>query len=390
MPTFTLDQLTTPVTRQEVQASIYQVLGTLGVNTTGWKSGAVVRTMIVGVSVVLSAFSRLMADIARSGFLEFSEEDWLTLVARHVYGVERITATFAAGTVTLTNPGGGIFNMEPGDLIVAHDVTGQTYRNVSAFTLGATSTLDVDVVATAAGSASNAAAHDITTLVTSMVGGVTCDNAIGLSALDDESDPTLRLRCSERLGALSPMGPWDAYSYAIRNATRDDGSPIAVTRIRITKDGYGNVNCYVASADGPVTAPDVAIAQTAAEENAQPEAVAAHVISAAAHTVHVTAEVWVYATAGMTDGQIQTAIAARLATFFQSQPVGGNVIGTDPGKIFADALRAAIAAAVAPHTFHLVMTAPAGDVTLAINDVAVPGVVTVTVHQISPPEGYTV
>jgi phage-related baseplate assembly protein len=389
MPTFTLEQLTTPLTRKEVQASIYSVLATLGVNTASWKPGAVVRTAIVGASVVMAAFSTLMADIARAGFLETSEGPWLTLVARHVYGVERIVATFATGQVTLTNPSGGTFAFDPGDLIVANTVTGVTYRNVAAFTLGAVSSVTADIVATAAGTGSNADPHEITTLTTTLIGGVTVDNAIGLTALDEESDAALRLRCAERLGALSPLGPWDAYAYAVRNAKRSDGSPIAVNRIRVTKDGYGNVYVYVASADGLVTTDDLAIAATAVDLWATPQAITSHVVAATPKLINVTAEVWVYNTSGLTDEGIEDAIGDRLTAFFASQPVGGNVIGSDSGKVFADAVRAAVAAAVAPHTFHVDLTAPGSDTLLLPNEVATRGTVTITVHQVSPPEGYS-
>jgi phage-related baseplate assembly protein len=385
----TLDQLTTPLTRKEVQASIYSVLAQLGVNTASWKPGAVVRTTIVGVSVVLAAFSTLMADIARAGFLEFSEGPWLTLVARHVYGVERIVATFATGQVTLTNPSGGEFSFAPGDLIVANTITGVTYRNVSTFILGALTSATVDIVATSSGTGSNADPHEITTLTTTLIGGVTVDNTIGLTALDEESDAALRLRCAERLGALSPMGPWDAYAYAVRNAKRPDGTPIAVNRIRVTKDGYGNVYVYVASADGLVTGDDLTIAATAVDLWATPQAITSHVVAATPKLINVTAEVWVYNTSGLTDEGIEDAIGDRLTVFFASQPVGGNVIGSDPGKVFTDAVRAAVAAAVAPHTFHVNLTAPGTDTLLLPNEVATRGTVTITVHQVSPPEGYS-
>lgn len=379
--------LTNPVSRAEVQASIYSILGRLGVNTTAWKRGAVVRTMIVGVSAVLSAFSQLMADIARSGFLELAEGPWLTLVARHVYGVERNTATFASGAVTLTNTAGGVYTFDPGDLIVINSTTGATYRNVAAVSLGALSTVTVQVAATVAGTVGNADPHQIDALGTALP-GVDVDNAAAITGIDDEADAALRLRCAERLGALSPMGPWDAYAYAIRNSKRADGSPVAISRIRITKDGLGNVYVRCASPDGTVTPDDLDIATAAVDYSAAPLGVTAHVESAVANAINVTAGVYVYNTAGMTDTEIRDAIRDRLYTFFGSQPVGGNVIGTDPGKVFADGIRAAIAAAVAPYIFHVDLAVPTGDEMINPDAVATRGTVTITVTQVAPPEGY--
>src|SRR3712207_6412770 len=147
MPTFSIDDLTTPLTREQVQTKIYDVLALVGTRTTSWKPGAVARTMITACAVVIAAFSSLTALIARSGFLELAEGKWLALVAWYVYGVEKRYATFAEGEVTLTNTGGGIYPMDAGDLIVGNPDTGAQYRNSGSFTLGALSTLTVPIVA---------------------------------------------------------------------------------------------------------------------------------------------------------------------------------------------------------------------------------------------------
>src|SRR5690349_21273415 len=99
---FSLDELVKPMTATEVRESIYRGMGLVGVNTTTWKPGAVVRTMVVVTSIVMSAFSNLIASIARSGFLELAEGRWIDLVAWYVYRVKRPEATFATGNYTLT------------------------------------------------------------------------------------------------------------------------------------------------------------------------------------------------------------------------------------------------------------------------------------------------
>jgi hypothetical protein len=384
---FTFDELTTPLSRQEVQQSIYNVLGTLGVDTTTWKPGAVVRSLIVGVSVVLSGLSQLTVQIARSGFLELSEGDWLTLVAHHVYGVERIQATFATGQITLVNAGGGIYSEAADDLIVSSPSTGKQFRNTAPFSLGAFATLTIPIRATEIGADSTALPATITNLVTSLL-GVSCSNALSLVGLNAELDPSLRTRCSEKLGALSPNGPWDAYGFAVRNATRPDGSNVGVTRIRITKDGFGNVFVYCANATGAITdAGDLAILDTAIQTLAAPLAVTAHLLSATNVVVPITYELWMYNTSGRSVSQVTDAVAARLLAFFEAQPIGGNVVDPDPGKVFVDAVRAAIISTL-PEIFHAVVTLPAADLSLAINEVPTLGAITVTaVHQVPPSEG---
>ena len=88
-----LDTLTTPLTVAEIKAAIYDTIASEGVATTGWKPGAVVRTVIAGVAIVLAAMSSLIALVAKSGFLELSEGDWLTIVAEKIYGTTRSDGT---------------------------------------------------------------------------------------------------------------------------------------------------------------------------------------------------------------------------------------------------------------------------------------------------------
>lgn len=393
-PLFSLDDLTTPLTRAEVETAIYQVLSLVGVNTTSWKPGAVVRTMIVAVSIVLSAFSTLQAKIARSGFLELSSGDWLTLVAYYVYGVPRLTATFATGQVTLTNSAGGVFSGDADDLIFSNSTTGKTYRNTAAFSIGALATVTLDIQATEVGSASTSAPGAIDTMTTPLP-GVTCSNALAVIGRDAEEDPPLRTRCSETLGALSPFGPWDAYASAVRNATHSDGTSLGVTRVRITKDGSGNVYVYLASASGAVLgtvgdlSTDLGIADEAIQQLAAPLAVTAHTLSATAVPIAVTYEVWMYNTSGSTPTQVQNTIATALGTFMSAQPIGGNIISPAAGKVFVDAVRAVIAGTFPGIIFHVAVTLPAADVTLAITEVPVLGTIVCTaIHQSAPPEGF--
>lgn len=391
MPTFSIDDLTTPLTREEVQAKIYDVIGILGTRTTSWKPGAIARTIITAASAVLASFSKLTALIARSGFLELAEGRWLALVAWYVYGVEKEYATFADGEVTLTNSGGGIYDLDPGDLILANPDTGKQYRNTSPLTIGALATVTIPIAAIEAGSASSSAPGAIVELVTPLL-GVACTNALAVVGRDDETDPALRARCSEKLGALSPFGPWDAYSYAARNAVRGDASPIGVTRIRTTKDGYGNVVTYVATASGAVTGvaddltTDLGCVDDAIQRKAAPLAVTATVVSATPVPIDVSYRLWMYNTSGLTLAQIETAIALKLATFLAGQPVGGNVISGGPGTVYLDAMRTAIAAL--PQVFHVEIVTPAADVLLSDADVPVLGTVTpVAITQVAPSEG---
>ncbi len=397
MPTFTLDELAKPVTRQEVQASIYTALGTLGITTTSWKPGAVPRAIIVAVSVVLSAFSQLMALIAKSGFLELSEGPWLELVALYVYDVPKEQATFATGFVTLTNDLGGDYVDE--DLIFRNPTTGKTYRSAVPVSIpsGPDVTVeDVPIIATEAGSASTSGPDTITELTTTLL-GVSCTNPASVVGRDAESDPSLRARCSAKLGSLSPFGPWDAYASAVRNATRPDGTVLGITRIRTVKDGYGNVTTYVATASGGVPGDaedpdtDLGIANEAIQRTAAPLAVTADAASAEALPIVVAYELWMYNNSGRTQAEIEAAISARVVAFMASQPIAGNKTNGGLGKVFVNAIRATIMAAFPSHIFQCVVSSPASDVeveAIEVPTLSAPPTAT-AIHQVPPPEGFS-
>jgi phage-related baseplate assembly protein len=388
MARLTLDDLTKPLTQAQVTESIYNVLAALGVDTTTWKPGAVVRTMIASVSVVFAAYTDLMASIARSGFLELSSGEWLTLVAYHVYGVQRLDATFATGDLQVTNSGGGLYELDPGDLIVRSATTGRTYRNTAAFTLnpGEPPKL-VAIAATESGAASSALPETITQIVSTTLLGVTVKNPAAIYGEDAEPDSTLRVRCAELLGSLSPMGPWDAYSYALRNATLD-GRNLGITRVSLVADGFGHVDLYCATASGTVSDTDLVAADEAVQQNAAPQAITARVHSAVGVSVFVVYQAWVYNTSGHNAAQITALIDESLRVFFGKQPVGGNIIETTPGAIYVDAIRTAIGITL-PEIFHVELHTPSADVVLAQEELAryvgSPGSI---VHLVPPPEAY--
>jgi phage-related baseplate assembly protein len=392
MATFSIDDLTTPLTRAQVETKIYEVLAIVGTDTTSWKPGSVARAIITGCAILFAAFSTLTAQIARSGFLELAEGKWLALVAWYVYGVRKEYAVQAEGELTLINAGGGVYELDADDLVVANPTTGKQYRNSTPISLTALSTGTVAIRAVEAGAASTSAPGTITELVTPLL-GVTCGNGAAVVGLDEETDPVLRARCREKLGALSPFGPWDAYSSAVRGAKRTDGSRIGVTRVRTVKDGYGGLTVYVATASGAVTGTvgdvesDLGAVDEAIQQWAAPLTVTANTASTTPVSVPVTYRVWMYNTSGLTQAAIAETIRVRLIDFMTAQPIGGNLIGNDPGKLFVDALRTAIGSAL-PEIFHVEVTAPAADVVLTIGQVPVLGAVTPTsIVQVPPSEG---
>jgi hypothetical protein len=387
----TLAELTTPLTRTEIEAAIYSAIEALGVKTTSWKPGAIARTIIAGTAIVLAAFSTLQARIAESGFLELAAGDWLTIVAREVYGVERSNGTFAAGNVTLTNTGGGLFTPGIGDVIFLNSTTGKTYRNTAAFVLNPFQVgLVVPVEAIEIGADSTAAPTDIDDFVTVLL-AVTVTNPNALVGQDPETDAALRERCLAKTGVLSPNGPADAYRFLALSAVTTGGTPAGVTRVRTVPDGAGNVLVILATASGPVTgiigdpSTPLGAANEAIQTQCVPLAVTATVQSAVASTIAVTYSLWVKNTIGLTVSQIQTQVATALAVFLSTQPISGSRKVPGPGFVFVEQLEGVIAEAVgASFLVDVQVTVPAANVAIASNGAPVLGTVTPTVTVVAP------
>ncbi|MCP3886452.1 MAG: hypothetical protein GY700_13480 [Propionibacteriaceae bacterium] len=385
---YTLAELTTAYTADEIESAIYAAVQARGAKTTAWKPGAVVRTIIAGVAIVLAAFSKLIAAIAAGGFLDLATESWLTLLARYTFRIERITGTYATGDVTLSNASGTPYSGGADDLIVQNATSGAVYRSTGAWSIaaGPGSTATVEVKAVEIGADSTSPAGDIDTLVTTL-SGVTVSNASAIVGLDEETDAAIRTRCLERTGPLSPNGPSDAYGYIARNATDVDGNSIGVTRVATQAVGDGTVNVWVATSSGEVTgtagnpATDLGAVAAAIYTQAEPLAIEAVVASANANTIPVTYELWIYTSSGLTSAEVETLVDTSLTTMFSNTPIGGHLVGSDR-KIYHDDIVSKIDA-VRSEIFHVEVTSPASDTTLAIDDVPVIGAVSGTINLVS-------
>jgi len=389
---FSLEDLITPLSVDEVRASLYSVVGSLGVDTTNWKPGAVVRTLFAATAICVAAGSQLTSKIARMGVASLSEGDWLTLVARYQRNVERITAGFASGTVLVSNSGGGVYDFDPDELVVRNTTTKKTYVNTSVVHVGSLeSNVAVAIRAVESGSASSAFAGEIVEFETPQP-GLTVINLAALAGLDAESDPALLVRYDEKLGSLSPGGAADAYNFIAKSAVRFDGTSIGVTRTRAVNDaGYGTVTIYCATDSGAVPgtssdpATDIGKVNYDIQRFATPLSVTSTATSATPVTLAISYTLAMRSTAGLSNDAVTAAVEAKLATLVKTLPIGGNVeSGSPPGKLFKSAIEAAIASARPEgEIFHVNVTLPAADYAyVQVSDVVQLGTVTGAITQV--------
>lgn len=368
-----LSSLLAPVSLESWKTTIVNVASAVGLKTENWADGGYTRTLVALFSQLYSTASSVIQLLAASGFLDYAERDWLTLLAKNVFGVERIEATYAsaAEAITLTNTGGGLYVFEVGDLVVAHSSTNKTYRNTSAGTLspGVGVTLKLDLIAEEAGSDSNAAIGTITDLVTTNL-SVTVTNEVALAGLDQESDEALRQRCRDSIAALSVGGIKKAYEYFAKSAVRTDGTAVGVTRVRVMPAvGDGTLTVYVAGASGALSGPDVAVIQDTFDETVTPYGLDATAVSATNLPVTAPCTIWIPASLGMSTADARQAVFDALEEYVQTLPIGGVIISPAAGKVYWRALLGVISGAI-PGMLKAQLTSEA-DITVADGEVPV-------------------
>lgn len=372
----TLQTLFEPKTRDQILEQILGVAQAVGLPIEAWQEGSVGRELMTVFAQKLADYSTVGALAAGGGLLGYATEDWLTLLAQELYLIERIPATSGTCSVTLTNSSAVAYVLAAGEVRVVNGTTGETYTSTDGGNLNALGgSLVLTVQADEPGTASNAAVGAINALVTPLL-GVTVTNTSACVGTDDETDTALVARCRDSLGRASPNGPAEAYSYFAKTATRTaDGTLIGVTRVNVVQ-GELTVTVYVADSDGPLESADLSDVNTAIQENCVPTGYTATVANATGVTVPVTCTVYLSPSSSLSIADLTSAVNERLVDYFATAPIGGYVVAG--GFIFRSAIIGEVFQAAPADIIKVDLAAPAADVPLNPNQVAVLGTVTVT------------
>lgn len=382
--TATLEQLLFEETKEELYARALTLATGLGLPVTSWQPGDPTRSLYHLEAEILEILEAVVVGFISSGFLEYSHGDWHNVCAKQGFNVDVPSATFAGTDILLTNAGGGVYDLDPGDLTVKSSVSGKTYRNTTGGHIAASSTLTVSVVADEAGSDSSAGAGEIDTLVTGLL-GVTCSNAAAAIGIDEQDEATTTAQCHDKLDALSPDGAKGAYSYVARNPVLTGTS--AVTRARVYSDSEtGDVTMYVAGPAGAVSSPDVDLVTTAIATYATPLCITPTVISASNVTQVVTYTVWIYKSCGKTATEVRADILTALEALVAASPIGGDIIPpATTGSIYVSQVESSIRSAFPTKIFRVSVATPSGDIALTNGQVIALGTVTGTVNLVADP-----
>ncbi len=211
----------------------------------------------------------------RPGFLSALGAGW--------YGVTRGQATYAVGSVTLTNTGTAAATFSAYDLTFQRSVAAAngglpTYRNATdttiyvgvgdTLTLAPSASVTIPIIAEQLGTYANASPGEVSVVVTGSFGTFTVTNASPVLGSDREERRLYIDRCRLQSAAASPAGPADAYRYA--STTGADGYPLqlwdgsgatTVNRAYVSPDSStGLVTIYLANTAGPASTVEVSSA----------------------------------------------------------------------------------------------------------------------------------
>lgn len=377
--TFAFSDLITPVTADDVLETLFSIGDSIGLPLRNWQPFGVGREILFTVAQLFADKDQIREFVTKSGFLDFAVEQenstgkrnkWLDVLGHSVYGVDRVEATFATTTLTLTNSTGSPISV-PATQHFGKDDGSVTYSVDNAVSVPANGTATVDITADESGSIGSAAPGGITTFV-NPIPGLTATNAGPAIGSDLQSATDYGQLCKDRLGALSPDGPRGAYAFVAKNATDANGVNLGVTRVKVVSVDLDNtVDVYLADADGPVTtgvrdAVDALIQGLTPGTGAVPDGISETTHAAVGHNVLVVCDV--YATTAIPPADILNALVAYFGSDI-SMPIGGVDVGAG-GFVFRDGISGAIHAAF-PTVRKVVVNTPAADVPLGATEVAV-------------------
>lgn len=390
MATISLASLLIQETKEKIYNTAISIARTLSLPVDSWQAGDPTRSLYHIEAETLSTLESIVVQFIGSGFLDYATGIWLKLLAEQVFGVVVPEASFATTDVLLTNSGGGVYTIEPGDLTFKNSSNGKTYRNTTGGTLPAKvglvdGELTVTVVADEAGSGSSAAATEIDELVTQLL-GVTCSNAVAAIGTDEQDESVTRAQCRAKLDALSPNGAAKGYEYVLRTPSLSGLS--YVPRVRTYPDSdVGEVQIYVAGPSGAISSDDRDTAEEAVLQYTTPLCITPIVSSAANVTVAITYEIWIYSSVNKTDAEIKEDIEAGLETMFAARPIGGDIIPpATAGKLYKSLIESTIRETFPTKVFRVSVSTPSGDTSLTNGQVAALGVVSGTVNFVTDPQ----
>lgn len=358
-------------------------LATIGARSslTNFNAGSVIRTITEVYSVVLTELYAFAADMVKEGFLDTCTGVWLDRKAKE-YGIARRAAVKTEGIVIYSRrlPRNTNVPIPQGSIVTTpKDSNGVEYRyftTAPAVLVAGQTSVEVPVIAEAAGSAYNVGNSVITKMSTFIAGVDAVGNAsnwITVVGVDVEIDALLRRRCYLAWEELSQGGTAPAYvSWALSVA----GVKSAFVDATLPR-GEGTLDVYIVGEAGPPELALIEAVQAVVDAN---RPITADALVRAPEPVSVPITMSLTPKAGYDTTVIDTEVRRRLSVYFsdiddESLPIIPLGVGND---VVASRIISVVMAISGVYSVRL--TVPSDDVIIEPNEYPELGTVTITME----------
>jgi hypothetical protein len=169
-----IQQMRTTATRNEVYATLANLLTMLGFDVAGWQEGRIQKALLLSFATFVADGTELVKTLADAQFNDYASGDLLEEYSKSRFSNPRFPALRTIGRMTLVSKSTSAYVLQPGQVLVA-SINGIEYRNVATgdeypLTLPAGGTISPMFQAVMEGAAGNEPAASITKLVTSLAG----------------------------------------------------------------------------------------------------------------------------------------------------------------------------------------------------------------------------
>jgi phage-related baseplate assembly protein len=343
----TIEQLSEILSLDEAEEFLIEQLRKHEIDITAWGDGTAARDIAFACAAFFADRTRVTALIARGGYNQTAEGDWLTVFSDSHYDNQRLQAVRTEGYVQLTAGSDASLPIDivAGEQVVVDRNTGLTYRIDSAGTivdpLVAYQFLLKAEVAGADGNVGTQLATSTTSTLElqTPISGVTLTNFpnppltpveswLTVEGANEESDLKLKVRNTSKWATLAfATGPRDAYIYWALLAAE------AVTRVQVDDQdatGTGNVGVYLATVTGGADAASVTDVNDYVNGNAglgivRRVPIGSTVTIQSATDIPIAISVVIICEAAYQDG-IAVAVTEAIEDYFALVPIGGTKV----------------------------------------------------------------
>lgn len=252
--TMLLEDLLALPTSDELVTVHLGILEDAGFPVTSWDPTDPFSVFITGGAKASMAYAQLTPEIAAAPFRTLAKGDWLTLLARSNWEIERTKASVAKRKLRLTDAGFGGGTLSADSVKVKSD-TDLIYILDEDATVPAAGHVDATFRAESPGSVYNGSVVSYE-LVTAIAGLDVADAPAGVTVpgLDEQSDDSLSEEMGDQWSTLGRGATDDAYEYIAKNVTTIPAGTVTRVSVQRRTPLPGQVTIYVA---GPTSASPV-------------------------------------------------------------------------------------------------------------------------------------